>query len=91
MQNGNFVIKWNNTTKVDSNIDELHLFGGHNEENVLAAIACGFFAKVPVEVMADVLRHFRSIEPRLEYVRTIKGVPYYNDSKATNTDSAIKA
>ncbi len=37
------------------------------------------------------LRNFRSIEHRLEYVATIKGVPYYNDSKATNTDSAIKA
>ena len=91
MQNGDFVIKWNDTTKVVCNIDELKLFGGHNEENVLAAIACGFFAGVPLEEMADVLRNFRSIEHRLEYVRTLKGVPYYNDSKATNTDSAIKA
>lgn len=91
MQNGNFVIKWNNTTNVVCNIDELHLFGGHNEENVLAAIACGYFAGVSIEDMADVLRNFHSIEHRLEYVRTIKGVPYYNDSKATNTDSAIKA
>lgn len=91
MQNGNFVIKWNNTTNVVCNIDELHLFGGHNEENVLAAIACGYFAGVSIENMADVLRNFHSIEHRLEYVRTIKGVPYYNDSKATNTDSAIKA
>lgn len=91
MQNGDFVIKWNDTTKVVCNIDELKLFGGHNEENVLAAIACGFFAGVSVEDMADVLRNFRSIEHRLEYVRTLKGVPYYNDSKATNTDSAIKA
>ena len=91
MQNGDFVIKWNDTIKVVCNIDELKLFGGHNEENVLAAIACGFFAGVSVEDMADVLRHFRSIEHRLEYVRTLKGVPYYNDSKATNTDSAIKA
>ena len=91
MQNGNFVIKWNNTTKVVCNIDELHLFGGHNEENVLAAIACGFFAGVAIEDMADVLRNFRSIEHRIEYVKTIKGVPYYNDSTATNTDSAIKA
>ena len=41
--------------------------------------------------MADVLRNFRSIEHRIEYVATIDGVPYYNDSKATNTDSAIKA
>lgn len=91
MQNGDFVIKWSDTTKVVCNIDELKLFGGHNEENVLAAIACGFFAGVPVEEMDDVLRNFRSIEHRLEYVRTLKGVPYYNDSKATNTDSAIKA
>ena len=91
MQNGNFVIKWNNTTKVVCNIDELKLFGGHNEENVLAAIAAGFFAGVAVEDMAEVLRNFHSIEHRLEYVRTLKGVPYYNDSKATNTDSAIKA
>ena len=58
---------------------------------MLAAIAAGFFAGVAVEDMADVLRNFRSIEHRLEYVRTVKGVPYYNDSKATNTDSAIKA
>ena len=91
IQNGNFVIKWNNTTNVVCNIDELHLFGGHNEENVLAAIACGYFAHVSIAEMADVLRNFHSIEHRLEYVRTIKGVPYYNDSKATNTDSAIKA
>lgn len=91
IQNGNFVIKWNNTTNIVCNIDELHLFGGHNEENVLAAIACGYFAHVPIEEMADVLRNFHSIEHRLEYVKTIKGVPYYNDSKATNTDSAIKA
>ena len=91
MQNGNFVIKWNNKTEVVCNIEELHLFGGHNEENVLAAIACGYFAGVSIEDMADVLRNFRSIEHRLEYVKTIKGVPYYNDSKATNTDSAIKA
>ena len=41
--------------------------------------------------MADVLRNFRSIEHRIEYVATIDGVPYYNDSKATNTDSTIKA
>ena len=91
MQNGDFVIKWNNTTEVVCNIKDLHLFGGHNEENVLAAIACGYFAGVSVADMADVLRNFRSIEHRLEYVTTIKGVPYYNDSKATNTDSTIKA
>lgn len=91
MQNGDFVIKWKNETFKVCNIKEMHLFGGHNEENVLAAIACGFFAGVSIADIADVLRNFRSIEHRLEYVKTIKGVPYYNDSKATNTDSTVKA
>lgn len=91
MQNGNFIISWDGKQETVCNISELHLFGGHNEENVLAAIACGFFAGVSISDMADVLRNFRSIEHRIEYVATIDGVPYYNDSKATNTDSAIKA
>ncbi len=91
MQNGNFVIKWNGKEYVVCNIKEMHLFGGHNEENVLAAIGAGFFAGVSIDDIADVLRTFRSIEHRLEYVKTIKGVSYYNDSKATNTDSTIKA
>ena len=91
MQDGNFSISWDGKQETVCNISELHLFGGHNEENVLAAIACGFFAGVSISDMADVLRNFRSIEHRIEYVATIDGVPYYNDSKATNTDSAIKA
>lgn len=91
MQDGDFLISWQGEQHKVVNISELHLFGGHNEENVLAAIACGFFAGVSIADMADVLRNFRSIEHRLEYVTTINGVPYYNDSKATNTDSTIKA
>ena len=91
MQDGNFIISWDGKQRTVCNISELHLFGGHNEENVLAAIACGFFAGVSISDMADVLRNFRSIEHRIEYVATIDGVPYYNDSKATNTDSTIKA
>ncbi len=91
MQDGNFVIKWKDTEAVVCNISEAQLFGGHNEENILAAIACGFFAGVGIKDMAEVLRSFKAIEHRIEYVETINGVPYYNDSKATNTDSTIKA
>ncbi len=91
MQDGNFIISWQGDEQVVCNISELHLFGGHNEENILAAIACGYFAGVSISDMADVLRNFHSIEHRIEYVATIDGVPYYNDSKATNTDSTIKA
>ena len=91
IQDNNFVVKWNDTEVIVCGVDDVHLFGGHNEENILAAIACGFFAGVAIEDMADVLRNFKAVEHRLEYVTTIKGVKYYNDSKATNTDSAIKA
>lgn len=91
LDNGVFTISWNGKKIPVCHKDELHLFGGHNEENVLAAIACGYFAGVAVSDIADVLKNFHSVEHRLEYVATINGVAYYNDSKATNTDSAIKA
>ena len=91
IQDNNFVIKWKDTEAIVCGVDDVHLFGGHNEENILAAIACGFFAGVAIEDMAEVLRNFKAVEHRLEYVTTIKGVKYYNDSKATNTDSAVKA
>lgn len=91
IENGTFTISWQGEVYPVCRTDEVHLFGGHNEENILAAIACGFFAGVKISDLADVLRNFKSIEHRLEYVATINGVPYYNDSKATNTDSAIKA
>ena len=71
--------------------DELQIFGGHNEENVLAAIAACYYAGVDVKQMRAVLRSFKGVEHRLEYVADIDGVPYYNDSKATNPDSTIKA
>ncbi len=91
IKDGVFTISWQGRQYSVCRVDEVHLFGGHNEENILAAVACGFFAGVAIEDMAEVLKNFRSIEHRLEYVATINGVPYYNDSKATNTDSAIKA
>lgn len=91
IENGIFTISWNGQKYPVCGVDETHLFGGHNEENMLAAIACGFFAGVSLEDIAAVLKDFRSVEHRLEYVATIDGVAYYNDSKATNTDSTIKA
>lgn len=91
MKDGSFIIKWQNAVKEICHKDELQIFGAHNEENVLAAIACGFFAGVTPEKMRETLLKFKGVEHRIEYVTTIHGVPYYNDSKATNTDSVIKA
>lgn len=91
MDEGDFIISWKGQVSRVCSIKDCLLFGGHNEENILAAISCGFFAGVPIESMAEVLQNFHAVEHRIEYVRTVHGVPYYNDSKATNTDSVIKA
>lgn len=91
IENGDFIFAWNGKKNRICAVKEMQIFGGHNEQNALGAIACGYFAGVTIENMAKVLKEFKGVEHRLEYVETIKGVPYYNDSKATNTDSAIKA
>jgi UDP-N-acetylmuramoylalanine--D-glutamate ligase len=71
--------------------DEIRLKGAHNVENVLAAICIGVLMGVPSNKSREAVRNFRAVEHRLEYVATIKGVEYYDDSKATNVDATIKA
>ena len=71
--------------------EELHLFGKHNIQNCLAAALMAYDVGVPADVISSVLTSFRGVEHRLEKVRTIDGVTYYNDSKGTNTDASIKA
>jgi UDP-N-acetylmuramoylalanine--D-glutamate ligase len=72
-------------------VSEIPLKGAHNVENVLAAVCVGMLAGVKPEVIAKAVRDFRAVEHRLEYVATIRGVEYFNDSKATNVDATIKA
>ncbi|MCR5833852.1 MAG: UDP-N-acetylmuramoyl-L-alanine--D-glutamate ligase [Selenomonadaceae bacterium] len=72
-------------------VDELGIKGGHNVENALAAALTAFLAGALPDKISAVLKSFQGVEHRIEYVREINGVKYYNDSKATNTDSAIKA
>jgi UDP-N-acetylmuramoylalanine--D-glutamate ligase len=64
-----------------------YLPGPHNIENILAAVAVAVAAGIPVSTMRQVLAAFRGVEHRLELVRTLRGVRYINDSKATNVDS----
>ncbi len=91
LADGNFVLAWNGERKIICPIKEMKIFGAHNEENALVAIACAFFAGVAEEKIRAVLTSFEGVEHRLEYVTNIDGVDYYNDSKATNPDSTIKA
>ncbi len=70
---------------------EIPLKGAHNLENTLAAICAGALMKCAPERIRAAVRNFKAVEHRLEYVATVRGVEYYNDSKATNVDATIKA
>ncbi len=70
---------------------ELKLLGAHNHENVMAAIAVGIGMGVPLTQIRKTVKEFRAVEHRIEFVAEKSGVVYYNDSKGTNTDAAIKA
>jgi UDP-N-acetylmuramoylalanine--D-glutamate ligase len=72
-------------------LSEIALKGAHNVENVLAAVAIGMAAGIEPAAIRRATKDFRAVEHRLEYVATIRGVQYYNDSKATNVDATIKA
>lgn len=72
-------------------VDDMHLFGNHNYENVMAAIAMTIEAGVPLNIIINVIKDFMGVEHRIEYVRDKNDVRYYNDSKGTNPDSSIKA
>ena len=70
---------------------EIPLKGTHNLENVLAAVCAGKLSGCNYTAIREAVRNFKAVEHRLEYVATIRGVEYYNDSKATNVDATIKA
>jgi UDP-N-acetylmuramoylalanine--D-glutamate ligase len=72
-------------------VSEIPLKGAHNVENVLAAVCIGVLSGVEPRRISKAVREFKAVEHRLEYVATIRGVEYYNDSKATNVDATIKA
>jgi len=72
-------------------VSEIPLKGAHNLENVLAAVCAAALMGCAPEKIRQAVRDFKAVEHRLEFVATIRGVDYYNDSKATNVDATIKA
>ena len=72
-------------------LSAIPLKGEHNVENVLAAVCAARLAGAPLEAVRAAIKKFKAVEHRLEYVTTINGVEFYNDSKATNVDATAKA
>ncbi len=72
-------------------VAEIPLRGAHNVENVLAAVCAARLAGIATESIRESVRSFVAVEHRLEFVAEVRGVAYYNDSKATNVDAAVKA
>ncbi len=73
------------------NVNELRVLGKHSYENVMVGVGIGLEMGVPMDVIRQTIISFNAVEHRIEYVDTIDGVSYYNDSKGTNPDASIKA
>jgi UDP-N-acetylmuramoylalanine--D-glutamate ligase len=72
-------------------VAEIPLAGAHNVENVLSAVCAARLAGVDAETIRAAVKAFKAVEHRLEFVRELGGVRYFNDSKATNVDATVKA
>jgi UDP-N-acetylmuramoylalanine--D-glutamate ligase len=72
-------------------VSEIHLKGSHNVENVLAAVCMARLGNISAESIRASVAAFKAVEHRLELVKLVNGVEFYNDSKATNVDAAMKA
>jgi len=71
-------------------VNELKLLGTHNYENVMAAVAMAAAYGVPMDIIRKTVKEFAGVAHRIEFVCEKNGVAYYNDSKGTNPDAAIK-
>ena len=91
VRDGNIVFRDSKGQREILQVSEIPLKGAHNLENVLAAACTGVLMGCAPEKIRQAVRDFKAVEHRLEFVATVGGVDYYNDSKATNVDATIKA
>lgn len=90
LKNGRILYRSGGKEEVVADTSELQLLGRHNHENVMAAVAMALSLKVPMEEIRQAVKAFQAVEHRIEFVEEKNGVVYYNDSKGTNPDAAIK-
>ncbi len=91
VRDGWIVAKLNGHVETICPLSEIFLRGQHNVENVLAATACALWTGLAPDAIRRGIARFRGVPHRIEFVRDLHGVHYYNDSKGTNVASTIKA
>lgn len=91
LRDGQIIFRDHGSEFVLARRDQIPLRGEHNVENVVAACAAAYLAGAEPAAIAAGVRLFRAVEHRLEFVAEIGGISYFNDSKATNVDAALKA
>ena len=91
LSEGQIIFRSDGSEEAVARLAEIPLRGDHNVENVLAACVAARMAGATPAAIADGVRTFQGVEHRLEFVAEIGGVQFYNDSKATNVDAALKA
>lgn len=84
-------VRWGDINETLISVNELQILGVHNHENVMAAAAMTICAGISLDIIREVLKNFAGVAHRIEYVATVDGVDYYNDSKGTNVDASIRA
>jgi UDP-N-acetylmuramoylalanine--D-glutamate ligase len=91
LRNGKIILRLGDTEQRICSADEIKLLGRHNLENVLAACVIAAVAGASRQAMANVATTFEGVEHRLELVREVGGVRYYNDSIATSPERTVAA
>ncbi|HKS77195.1 MAG TPA: UDP-N-acetylmuramoyl-L-alanine--D-glutamate ligase [Terriglobales bacterium] len=91
VQDGRILFRDRDGQREIMQVSEIPLKGNHNVENVLAGVCIGALMRCAPDKIRQAIRDFKAVEHRLEYVATVRGVDYFNDSKATNVDATIKA
>jgi len=91
VRDGWVAAKLNGRVEAICPLAEMQLRGQHNVENVLAATGCALWLGVGSQAIRRAIGRFRAVEHRIEFVRDLRGVQFYNDSKGTNVASTIKA
>ncbi len=87
IRDGYMVVKGENVLPLEA----VKLVGKHNLQNVIIAVTAAKALGIGSDVITQAVSEFRGVEHRIEFVREINGIRYYNDSKGTNTDATVTA